>query len=265
MKIRHLIGITALSLIAMLILLFFIFLFSDADEQFLMVALNLVFYGFIPVIFFRYHFRKQGISVHQVVYTRGIKRWMPSILGIVIISMAFSLSTFWLFLYSLNPIFPSAVNFLLEGVLMPENGFYLAFEIIAITILAPIVEEFVFRGVILHRLIGKTSVWGGILISSLLFGILHVDIIGAFLFGIITSLLFIKTGNLLIPIIMHMLNNTIAVVLMFVAPTWPDWLSILEQSDVTTKAFPNAILLVVSSILTGYIVYRLAKKNRIIS
>lgn len=259
MKIRHLIGVTALSLLAMSILLLFIFTFTDMHEEFLMVALNFVLYVVTPVIFFKYHFKKQGVSVRQVVYTKGVKRWTSSIFGIVVVSIAFSLATFWLYLYALNPFFPSIVNLFLEDVPLPDNAFYFAFDIITITILAPIVEEFVFRGVILHRLIRKTSVWGGILLSSLLFGILHADIIGAFLFGVIASLLFIKTGNLLIPILMHALNNTIAVVFMFVAPTWPDSIAILERSDIVEKAFPNATLLVISSILTGYIVYRLGK------
>ena len=74
---------------------------------------------------------------------------------------------------------------------MPESGVFLVIEIVMITILAPIVEEFFFRGVILQRLIKKSSVWGGILISSLIFGILHADIIGAFLFGVITALIVI--------------------------------------------------------------------------
>ena len=262
MKIRHLLGLTAIISFIFIILCFFLFLFSAADEELLMVAGNLVFYLIVPIFFFRYHFRKQGISVRQVVHTKGIQRWIPSILGIVIVSIAFSLGTFWLLLYSLNSFFPPVVDFLLEGTLMPENLWFLALEIISITILAPIVEEFIFRGVILHRLIRKTSVWGGILISSLVFGFLHADFMGAFLFGIIASLLFLRTGNLLIPILMHMINNTIAVVLMFVAPTWPDWISILEKSDITVKAFPNTIVLIISSIFTGYIVYRLGKGLR---
>ena len=190
MKIRHLIGVNILSSILMFILLFIVLTFSNLHEEFLMLALNLVFYVVTPLVFFKYHFKKQGTSVRQVIYTKGTKRWIPLIFGIVIVSMAFSLGTFWLFLYTLNPFFPSIVNLFLDKGLMPENGFYLAFEIIAITILAPIVEEFIFRGVVLHRLIGKTSIWGGILLSSLLFGILHADIIGAFLFGVIASLLF---------------------------------------------------------------------------
>ena len=259
---RYLLGLTAIVSLSFIILCFFLLLFSAVYEESLMAAVNLVFYVIVPIVFFRYHFRKQGISVRQVVYTKGIRRWIPSIFGIVFVSIAFSLGTFWLLLFSLNSFFPPLLDFLLEGTLMPENRWFFALEIISITILAPVVEEFVFRGVILHRLIRKTSVWGGILISSLVFGFLHADFMGAFLFGIIASLLFIRTGNLLIPILMHMINNTIAVVLMFIAPTWPDWISILEKSDITAKAFPNTIVLVISSIFTGYIVYRLGKGLR---
>ena len=262
MKIRYLLGLTAIVSFIFIILFFFLFIFSEVDIEFIVAAVDLVFYVVVPIIFFSYHFRKQQVSVYQIVHAKGIRRWIPSIFGIVIVSIAFSLGTFWLFLYSLNSFFPPLVDFLLEGTLMPENKWFLALEIISITILAPIVEEFVFRGVILHRLIRKTSVWGGILISSLVFGFLHADFMGAFLFGIIASLLFIRTGNLLIPILMHMINNTIAVVLMFIAPTWPDWISILEKSDITSKAFPNAIVLIFSSILTSYIVYRLGKGVR---
>lgn len=259
MKIRHLLGITALFSILLVIVLVFLLTFSIVDENFASFSSYLVYYVLIPLIFFGYHIRKQGFSVRQVVFIKDIKRWIPSLFGIVFVSIAFSLSAFWLLLYSLNPILPLLVDFLMEGYQMPESGLYLGIEIIGITVLAPIVEEFVFRGVILQRLIGKSSVWGGVLISSLLFGILHADVIGAFLFGIIASLLFIRTGNLLIPILMHAINNTIAVIFMFVAPAWPKSVAIIEKSDIVAKAFPNLVMLIISTILTGYIVFRLGK------
>lgn len=262
MKIRHLIGVTALFLVPTMVFLFFLLLFNDVSYEFVFAVFGLVFYVLVPIVFFGYHFRKQKISIHQVVYTKGVTRWIPSIFVIVIISIAFSLSAFWLYLFLLSPILPFVVDFLLEETPMPDSGVYLIIEIVMITILAPIVEEFFFRGVILQRLIKKSSVWGGILISSLLFGILHADIIGAFLFGVITALLVIRTGNLLIPILLHMLNNTIAVVLMYVPPKWIEWLDVIaltNRSDVAATAAPHLILLLISSILTGIIVYRLSK------
>ena len=262
MKIRHLIGVTALFIVPTMVVLFFLLLFTDMDFEFAYAAFGLVFYVLVPVVFFGYHFRKQNLSIRQVVYTKGVTRWIPSIFFIVIVSIAFSLSAFWLYLYLLSPILPFLVDFLLQEPPMAETGIYLLIEIVMITILAPIVEEFFFRGVILQRLIKKTSAWGGILISSLLFGILHADIIGAFIFGIITALLFIRTGNLLIPILVHMLNNTLAVALMYVPPTWIEWLDVIainDRSDVAATAAPHLILLVISTILTSAIVYRLGK------
>nr|WP_246231740.1 type II CAAX endopeptidase family protein [Sporosarcina jiandibaonis] len=262
MKIRHLIGVTALFLVPTVVFLFFLLLFTGVDIEFVSAAFGLVFYALVPVVFFGYHFRKHDISIRRIIYTNGVLRWVPSIFVIVIVSIAFSLSAFWLYLYLLSPILPFVVDFLLAETPMPESGMYLIIEIVMITILAPIVEEFFFRGVILQRLIKKTSVWGGILISSILFGILHADIIGAFLFGVITALLVIRTGNLLIPILLHMLNNTLAVALMFVPPAWIEWLDVIaltSRSDLAATAIPHLVLLFISSILTGIIVYRLGK------
>lgn len=262
MKIRHLIGVTALFLVPTLVFLFFLLQFTNLDFEFVSATFGLVLYVLVPVVFFGYHFRRQNLSIRQVVYTKGVTRWIPSIFIIVIVSIAFSISAFWLLLYLLNPILPVVVDFLLEETPMPESGIFLVIEIVMITILAPIVEEFFFRGVILQRLIKKSSIWGGILISSLIFGILHADIIGAFLFGVITALIVIRTGNLLIPILLHMLNNTIAVALMYVPPTWIKWLDVFaltNRSDVAATAIPHLILLLISSILTGIIVYRLGK------
>ena len=267
MKIRHLIGVTALFLVPTLVCLIILFLFIDVNIEVVSAAFGLVLYVLVPIVFFGYHFRKQNLSIRQVVYTKDVTRWIPSIFVIVIVSIAFSLSAFWLYLYLLSPILPFLVDFLLEETPMPETGIFLLIEIVMITILAPIVEEFFFRGVILQRLIKKTSVWGGILISSLLFGILHADIIGAFIFGVITALLFIRTGNLLIPILVHMLNNTLAVALMYVPPAWTEWLNVIaiyNRSDVVATAVPHLILLVISTILTSVIVYRLVKDYMLI-
>jgi ABC-type nickel/cobalt efflux system permease component RcnA len=140
---------------------------------------------------------------------------------------------------------------------MPENPVYLVIMLISIAIIGPIAEEFIFRGVLLHRMMKKTSMWGGIIISSILFGILHADVFGAFIFGVIASLLYIKTRNLLIPILLHIINNSIAVIWMYVAPTWPKW-GIMNSSELYEKALPN-IVLVISSILIGWVIVRLVK------
>lgn len=258
MKIRHLLWISALfSIIAIIIFVIF-----PTTENFINISLNLIMYVFIPLVFFGYYFNKLPHSVRDVVYVEGVKKWIPSLFGIVVVCIAFSLGTFWLTVFILHPIAPLLVDLIMTAEPMSSNIWILTFEILTITIVGPIVEEFIFRGVILHRLIRKTSMWGSILISSILFGFLHADIIGAFLFGVIASLLFLKTGNLLIPILMHIINNTIAVLLMFIEPILPNWLFITDTAHIETSAIPNIIMLVMSTLLTGFIVYKLGTVKR---
>ncbi len=75
--------------------------------------------------------------------------------------------------------------------------------------LAPFLEELLFRG-ILFQLWRK--MWGfteGLILSSLLFGLIHPDIPGALLFGMVMCLLYVRTGSLLIPFVCHSTYNTI--------------------------------------------------------
>jgi membrane protease YdiL (CAAX protease family) len=81
---------------------------------------------------------------------------------------------------------------------------------IHLIILVPIMEEIFFRGFVLHRLGRKLGLTPAILISSILFGILHASIFSAFFFGVAMSLVYIHTGSLFLTILCHALNNLIA-------------------------------------------------------
>ncbi len=258
MKTRYFTGL----LVLCLILFGIVAIFFPYSVDFIEAGLTMILYVGVPLLFFSYYFRKQGLSVWEVVFKKGSSSWLPSLVGIMVLSIAFSLSVFWFQLYALLPIAPGLVDFFLEPIKLPESPIYLAITIISIALIGPIAEEFIFRGMLLHRMMKKTSMWGGILISSTVFGILHADIIGATLFGIITSLLFLKTGNLLIPILLHIFNNSIAVLLTFIAPNWPGW-AVGDKSDIYTHILPNSIVLAISSILMIWVVVRLAKGVRL--
>lgn len=255
MKFRYLVGFMLLALIVAGIASAVIGLGTEAIDVLIMEITYLV----VPISFFTYHFRKQRVPLSNVIQTAGVKKWLGWLLGIMAVSIAFSLSAFWLQLYALMPLSPGLVGFMLEPIPMPENTVYLVITVLMIAIIGPIVEEFIFRGVLLKRMALKTSMWGGIIISSLFFGVLHADIIGAFAFGVITSLLYLKTNNLLVPILLHVFNNSFAMFMTFAAPTWPESVGVLEVADIYANAVPNTILLAVSSILTAWIIIRLAK------
>jgi len=85
---------------------------------------------------------------------------------------------------------------------------------LGICIIGPIMEEIMMRRIILKEMEKATkSMWAGILISSALFAVVHINpiqVVFAMPAGIILGWLYCKTGSLLVPICLHILNNTIS-------------------------------------------------------
>lgn len=107
----------------------------------------------------------------------------------------------WLFVdRDTTPDLPIADKYLLANIIF----------FIDIVILAPVFEEFFIRGILLTRWSIKWNTPKAIFASSLLFGILHVNILGAVFFGYVMCVLYIRTKSLFVPICVHMVNNLIA-------------------------------------------------------
>ena len=204
---------------------------------------------------------------YNVDYKKIIGKFPPDykwwwILGIVALLIFFSSGTYWILYYPLSFIAPSYVNGVLNETTlytMADTTSPLVYNslLVLITVLiAPIVEEFIFRGVIMQRLAVKWGITAGVLISSFIFGILHGDILGAFVFGIFMSLLYINTRTLLVPIACHMLNNGLAFGLLFIG-------ILMGESETTTTVaqFQSDILsglipLLVTAPIVIYFVYK---------
>jgi membrane protease YdiL (CAAX protease family) len=85
--------------------------------------------------------------------------------------------------------------------------------VISIMIWGPIFEEILMRGIILEGFLDKYKPWKAIVASAVIFGAIHFNItqfINATLIGIIFGVIYYKTRSLLLCIIGHMLNNTLA-------------------------------------------------------
>ncbi len=96
-----------------------------------------------------------------------------------------------------------------SNVTVPSQLFHYVLLMFVLVVVAPITEEFIFRGVFLHRWAVKWGVLWSIILSSLLFGAIHQDIFwfsravgSAFI-----ALYYIQTKTLLVPILMHAFNN----------------------------------------------------------
>ncbi|OWT47643.1 CPBP family intramembrane glutamic endopeptidase [Bacillus sp. K2I17] len=88
--------------------------------------------------------------------------------------------------------------------------------LISIVLLAPLVEEFVFRYAAINILTQKFKQTWSILISSLLFSIMHFDfpfIFGYFLIGLVLALVYVRTNRLLVSFVVHASMNLIVVTL----------------------------------------------------
>lgn len=80
-------------------------------------------------------------------------------------------------------------------------------------IIAPIIEELVYRGIIFNYCRKKTSLLWAVLISASLFSIVHFNpegIIFHLIYGVMFAIVYYKTNNLLIPILLHSSINAIA-------------------------------------------------------
>ncbi|SNC65637.1 hypothetical protein SAMN06265337_1341 [Hymenobacter gelipurpurascens] len=89
----------------------------------------------------------------------------------------------------------------------------LAFLMIGIS--APLLEEILFRGILLNGLLRNYRPWVAIGQSALLFGLFHLNpaqIVSAGIMGLLVGWLYYRTQSLLLCIVMHALNNLMALV-----------------------------------------------------
>ena len=114
----------------------------------------------------------------------------------------FALSLFWQF--------PLQMLLALVGVDIFQNS--LGYQWLS-GVLVPFMEEFAFRGVVLSAL-RKYGIGFSIVASALIFGMAHMDfstVVFAFVAGLVFGFLYAKTNNLWLPVMIHSLNNLIAV------------------------------------------------------
>ncbi|EOP02197.1 CPBP family intramembrane glutamic endopeptidase [Bacillus sp. WC2507] len=87
-------------------------------------------------------------------------------------------------------------------------------ELISIVLLAPLVEEFVFRYAAINILTRRFTQTWSILISSLFFSIMHFDfpfIFGYFLIGLVLAMVYVRTNRLLVSFFVHAIMNLIVI------------------------------------------------------
>ena len=96
---------------------------------------------------------------------------------------------------------------------------------LVVGLLAPLVEELVFRGAVLKALLRwKQNPWIGIAISALLFALIHMNpaqMPHAFLIGLLLGWMYYRTDSIVPGVVYHWVNNTVAYIMYNLYPN-PD-------------------------------------------
>ena len=106
-------------------------------------------------------------------------------------------------------VFAYYLNFALKTSLFDNNS-NVAITLLSTGILGPIIEELIFRGIIYNELKSKYSNMKSILITTIFFAIIHINIIQilyALIIGFILIFVYEKYNNIKAPIILHMASN----------------------------------------------------------
>ncbi len=151
---------------------------------------------FLPIFIKTYKKYKQKKSIKLTV--KDISLF--SLLGISICFI------FNIIVYYLNNIW-NFTNLYSERIVLIN----LVITIICTGILGPILEEYLFRGIVYNKLKKFNTKYNSMIITSLIFALLHnnyVNIIYAFLISLILTYVYEKYQTIKAPIIIHMVANT---------------------------------------------------------
>jgi membrane protease YdiL (CAAX protease family) len=155
----------------------------------------------------------------------------------IFVAIISNLDIFLNFVYPENMPAPD----LLPEVMEPSS---LLFDIVSSIMIAPVLEELVFRGVLFNRLKIRIGIIPAMLLSSGIFAIGHEfgGIISAFVFGICMCIIYLKTDNILMTMSIHFLNNLVAV--------------FIDASGLEQHLFqlPLAPIILVLSVISGLLI-----------
>ena len=101
------------------------------------------------------------------------------------------------------------------------------FEIFTAGIVVPIVEELIYRGVIMKNFNKLLGTWPALIISSLIFGAMHMNLVQfmyATILGFAMGFVYIRYRSIVAPILFHMAANTFSIMI-------SDWTWMSEKME----------------------------------
>ena len=157
--------------------------------------------------------RQAGVNINQMM---GRVPWQYNWVGGIgwaIALMVFTFSFLATVAYGAVALFPETISEMMvnffTALAQEHNPFWIdGCMALMGTIIAPLVEEFTFRGLFFHYWSARRSIQTGLVLTALLFAMLHPqNFVGMFIFSVVLSLLYLRTRSLWVPIGVHAIYN----------------------------------------------------------
>lgn len=137
-------------------------------------------------------------------------------------------------------------------------------SMIGAVLFAPVIEEIIFRGIILNKWAERSSNIRALALSSLVFGLIHFDslIVPQLIGGLIYGLVYLKTKKLIYPIFMHMLYNLLSFGLLLIPTEEPtEAIIVTEQliGELTTALNISSLVFIISLPIFLFILYKYSR------
>ncbi|CAM4000555.1 type II CAAX endopeptidase family protein [Bacillus wiedmannii] len=202
--------------------------------------INILIFYIFPITWIFFEYRKHRVSFSLFINKNETFN-LVQVLYIALMLAVFSYGYLILYMYSFAWITPEFImNALREPVIDSTGGY--VYQIIMVVFIAPIIGEFVFRGFLLQRFAAKWGTSIAIIVVAMLFALLHVDFLGAVVFSVVLSIVYIRTNSLLMPIAIHMLNNAFVIGVSFLVNK-EEIISLADFSNYTTF-FPGLLIFI---------------------
>ena len=193
----------------------FSFLGGAADYIFTFVVQILVLFGISVFGFSRLTGKSKKMVLNEYNFQKISKKsiFLCVLMGIIVYFLNSYIASFFYYLMSL-------FGYSGAGAVAIADTYpiwLLLINIVFTAVLPAVCEETVHRGMLLSQ-IKKQNVWKAVLISSLLFGLLHINIYQFFyatILGVLLAILTLSTKSIYPAMIVHFMNNAINVYMTF--------------------------------------------------
>lgn len=238
-----------ISLTEVLIVIILSYLLVFSLRFFQIIDIGIVAVNIIVILFFSLKLKDYSSDLQSDISDIFSAISFREMLMIVILNIFFSYGMLYLSNCILQFIPPDSFLFPAKSI----GGFAGIFSLVSVVLISPIGEELIFRGVFLNKLKLFVPTVFAVLISSLLFASLHSfgGIISAFVFGICMAVMYLKTCNILVPILAHFINNLLSEMIYHM-----DYVGLLFSNDIA-MVFVSGLAVVSFVVLFKFIVSNL--------